>query len=88
METYSSILAWSIPMDSEAWRAVVHVVTVLDMTEQVAQHSTGNFTQYTAGICNINLDFANTHNFSTLPIYGFFNGLLSFLPIHPPPQIA
>ena len=57
----------------------------LDMTEQVSQHSTGNFTQYTAGICNINLDFANTHNFSTLPIYGFFNGLLSFLPIAPPP---
>ena len=27
MATYSSILAWRIPMDSEAWQATVHGVT-------------------------------------------------------------
>ena len=25
MKTHSSILAWKIPMDREAWRATVHV---------------------------------------------------------------
>ena len=27
MATHSSILAWSIPMDRGAWRAIVHEVT-------------------------------------------------------------
>ena len=27
MATHSSILAWRIPMDREAWRAIVHGVT-------------------------------------------------------------
>ena len=27
MATHSSILAWGIPMDREAWRATVHGVT-------------------------------------------------------------
>ena len=33
MATHSSILAWSIPVDSGAWQAKVHVVTKSDMTE-------------------------------------------------------
>ena len=31
--TYSSILAWRIPLDREAWRATVYDVTVSDTTE-------------------------------------------------------
>ena len=27
MATHSSILAWRIPMDREAWKAIVHCVT-------------------------------------------------------------
>ena len=27
MATHSSILAWRIPMDEEAWQAMIHVVT-------------------------------------------------------------
>ena len=27
MATYSSVLAWRIPMDREAWQAIVHGVT-------------------------------------------------------------
>ena len=33
MATHSSILAWRIPVDREAWRATVHVDTVLGVTE-------------------------------------------------------
>ena len=38
--THSSILAWRIPMDREAWPATVHGLTKSDMTEQLstAQH--------------------------------------------------
>ena len=36
METHSSILAWRIPMDTGAWRAIVHGVTESDMTEQLS----------------------------------------------------
>ena len=35
MATHSSSLAWRIPMDRGAWRATVHRVTELDMTEQL-----------------------------------------------------
>ena len=33
MATRSSILAWRIPMDRGAWRATVHGVEELDLTE-------------------------------------------------------
>ena len=32
---HSSILAWRIPMDRGAWRAIVHGVAELDMTKQL-----------------------------------------------------
>jgi len=35
MATHSSILAWRIPKDREAWRATVH-----GLTKSQAQHST------------------------------------------------
>ena len=40
MATYSSILAWRIPMKRGAWQVAVHSVTESDMTEQLstAQH--------------------------------------------------
>ena len=31
--THSSILAWRLPMDRGVWKATVHGVTELDMTE-------------------------------------------------------
>ena len=34
--THSSILAWRIPMDREAWRAAVHGVSKSDATEQLS----------------------------------------------------
>ena len=37
MATYSSILAWRIPMDREAWQATVHgVSTDLNSTEPLS----------------------------------------------------
>ena len=33
MATYSSILAWRIPMDRGAWQAAVHSVAKLDTAE-------------------------------------------------------
>ena len=33
MATHSSILDWKIPMDKGAWKATVHRITELDMTE-------------------------------------------------------
>ena len=36
METYSSILAWRIPMNRRAWRATVCGVTEPDTTEQLS----------------------------------------------------
>ena len=34
--THSSILAWRIPMDRGAWRATVHGITELVMTERLS----------------------------------------------------
>ena len=36
MTTHASILAWRIPMDRGAWRAVVHGVAELDTTKQLS----------------------------------------------------
>ena len=36
MTTDSSILAWRIPMDREAWRGTVHGVPKSDATEQLS----------------------------------------------------
>ena len=36
MATHSSILAWRIAMDREAWRATVHGVTESDTAEQLS----------------------------------------------------
>ena len=44
MATHSSILAWRIPMDREAWRVAVHGVTELNTIERL---STASF----HGIC-------------------------------------
>ena len=33
MATHSSIFAWRIPMDREAWQPTVHAVIELDTTE-------------------------------------------------------
>ena len=38
MATYSSILAWRIPMDREAWWAIVHGIAESDATEQLHFH--------------------------------------------------
>ena len=36
MATHSSILVWRIPMDRGAWRATVHGIAELDMTERLS----------------------------------------------------
>ena len=36
MATHSSILAWRIPMDREAWQATVHGFAELDRTERLS----------------------------------------------------
>ena len=38
MATHSGILAWGIPMDRGSWRATVHGVTELDMTERLSTY--------------------------------------------------
>ena len=35
MATYSSILAWRIPMNRGTWQAIVHGVAESDMTERL-----------------------------------------------------
>ena len=39
MATHSSTLAWRIPMDRGAWRAVVYEVAELDLTERLSTES-------------------------------------------------
>ena len=36
MATYSSILAWRIPMNRGAWQAIVHEIAELDMIQQLS----------------------------------------------------
>ena len=36
MTTHSSVLAWRIPMDREAWQATVREVTESDITERLS----------------------------------------------------
>ena len=36
MATYSSILVWSIPVDTRVWQATVHGVAESDITEQLS----------------------------------------------------
>ena len=43
--THSGILAWRLPMDRGAWRAIVHGVTESNMTEQLST------------MCDLNLFF-------------------------------
>ena len=38
MATHSNILAWKIPWTEEPWRATVHGVAELDMTEHSHMH--------------------------------------------------
>ena len=45
MAAYSSILAWRIPMDRGAWRAIVHGVTK-SQNDQVTKHSTAKAILY------------------------------------------
>ena len=43
MATHSNILAWRIPWAEEPWRATVHGVRKLDMTEQLTLSHILNF---------------------------------------------
>ena len=45
MATYSSILAWRIPMDRGAWQAAVHSVAKLDTAERLSLHFPSRSTQ-------------------------------------------
>ena len=46
MATYSSILAWRIPMDKGAWWAIIHGVAESDTTGQLSIHTSKDQIQY------------------------------------------
>ena len=46
MATHSSTLAWRIPMDRGAWRAIVYEVAELDLTEQLSTESKAQYPLY------------------------------------------
>ena len=64
MATHSGILAWRIPMDRGAWRAIGHGVTESDRTEHSRTHtpfSRASITEYlTLGGLNDNNLFSHT----------------------------